>query len=194
MHSSSTLYWSNIHPNYIEAISIALSPLIHTVRTCVRTRQSILHDWSDEHALKILKNCYAALPSQGGKVIIMEQLMPVETPLEGTDGIGPACKAPMRTDMLMLVHCEGGRERSAIEYNGLAKQAGFRSFRVVCKIRDSMYSIMEAHKWFIGLQILHVGTIGNMITNRSWKRNKVVHGREWAHRVNRPLAAVEFEN
>jgi caffeic acid 3-O-methyltransferase len=105
-----------------------------------------LHDWSDEHVLKILKNCYVALPSQGGKVIIMEQLMPVETPLEATDGIRSACSAPVRKDMLMLVICEGGRERSALEYDGLVKQAGFTSFRVVSKVGDSLYSIMEAHK------------------------------------------------
>ena len=67
-------------------------------------------------------------------MIIMEQLMPMETPLEGTDGMGPACRAPMQTNMLMLVHCEGGRERLALEYDGLAKQAGFMSFRVVCKL------------------------------------------------------------
>jgi hypothetical protein len=105
-----------------------------------------LHDWSDEHALKILKNCYTALPTQGGKVIIMEQLMPVETPLEATDGIRRPSSAPVRLDMIMLVACEGGRERSALEYDGLAKQAGFTSFRVVSKVGDSLYSIMEAHK------------------------------------------------
>jgi hypothetical protein len=79
-------------------------------------------------------------------VIIMEQLMPVETPLEATDGISTTCRAPLRTDMLMLVHCEGGRERSSLDYDGLAKQAGFTSFRVVSKVGDSMYSVMEAHK------------------------------------------------
>ena len=79
-------------------------------------------------------------------MIIMEQLMPVETPLQATDGIRTTCGAPLRTDMLMLIHCEGGRERSAVEYDGLAKQAGFTSFRVVSRVGDSMYSIMEAHK------------------------------------------------
>ena len=79
-------------------------------------------------------------------MIIMEQLMPMETPVEGTDGIRTACRAPLKLDMLMLVHCEGGRERSALEYDGLAKQAGFKSFRVVSKVGDSMYSVMEAHK------------------------------------------------
>ncbi|XP_031263655.1 caffeic acid 3-O-methyltransferase-like [Pistacia vera] len=40
--------------------------------------QWILHDWSDEHCLKILKNCWEALPNSG-KVIIVEFIL-LETP------------------------------------------------------------------------------------------------------------------
>ncbi|XP_047260147.1 caffeic acid 3-O-methyltransferase-like [Capsicum annuum] len=32
--------------------------------------QGICHDWSDDHCLKLLKNCYEALPTNG-KVIIV---------------------------------------------------------------------------------------------------------------------------
>ena len=74
-------------------------------------------------------------------MIIIEELMPVEFPVEGTEGI-----RTVRKDMLMLLICGEGRERSAIEYDGLAKQAGFTSFRVVSKVRDSTFSVMEAHK------------------------------------------------
>ncbi|ONI23625.1 hypothetical protein PRUPE_2G199300 [Prunus persica] len=35
----------------------------------------ILHDWSDEHCLKLLKNCYKAIPDNG-KVIVVEALLP----------------------------------------------------------------------------------------------------------------------
>ncbi|KAJ0087394.1 hypothetical protein Patl1_08348 [Pistacia atlantica] len=38
----------------------------------------ILHDWSDEHCLKILKNCWEALPNSG-KVIIVDFIL-LETP------------------------------------------------------------------------------------------------------------------
>jgi len=31
----------------------------------------VLHDWSDEWCLKVLKNCYDAIPSDG-KVIVVE--------------------------------------------------------------------------------------------------------------------------
>ena len=79
-------------------------------------------------------------------MIIMEELMPVVTPLEGPGGIGPAYRAPVRKDMMMLVICEGGRERSALEYDALTKQAGFKSFRVVSQVGDTLYAVMEAHK------------------------------------------------
>ncbi|KAG5522797.1 hypothetical protein RHGRI_034817 [Rhododendron griersonianum] len=36
---------------------------------------SVLHDWGDEHCLKVLKNCYKALPKDG-KVIIIELVKP----------------------------------------------------------------------------------------------------------------------
>ncbi|KAF2283206.1 hypothetical protein GH714_043538 [Hevea brasiliensis] len=36
----------------------------------------ILHDWSDEHCLKLLKNCYEAIPDHG-KVIVVDAVLPV---------------------------------------------------------------------------------------------------------------------
>ncbi|KAF2283205.1 hypothetical protein GH714_043537 [Hevea brasiliensis] len=36
----------------------------------------ILHDWSDEHCLKLLKNCYEAIPDDG-KVIVVDAVLPV---------------------------------------------------------------------------------------------------------------------
>ncbi|KAH9725312.1 Flavone 3'-O-methyltransferase 1 [Citrus sinensis] len=35
----------------------------------------ILHDWSDEHCLKLLKNCHKSIP-EGGKVIVVESVLP----------------------------------------------------------------------------------------------------------------------
>jgi caffeic acid 3-O-methyltransferase len=37
--------------------------------------QWILHDWSDEQCLKLLKNCYDATPNDG-KVIVVEAVLP----------------------------------------------------------------------------------------------------------------------
>ncbi|KAI3759722.1 hypothetical protein L6452_07740 [Arctium lappa] len=35
----------------------------------------ILHDWGDDHCIKLLKNCWAALPEHG-KVVVVEAIMP----------------------------------------------------------------------------------------------------------------------
>ena len=36
----------------------------------------ILHDWTDEHCMKILENCYKALLNNG-KVIIIDAILPM---------------------------------------------------------------------------------------------------------------------
>ncbi|KAJ7965232.1 Caffeic acid O-methyltransferase [Quillaja saponaria] len=85
----------------------------------------ICHDWSDEHCLKFLKNCYEALPDNG-KVIVAEGILPVapDTSL--------ATKSIVHVDVIMLAHNPGGKERTEKEFEALAKGAGFRGFRVVC--------------------------------------------------------------
>ncbi|OIW15324.1 hypothetical protein TanjilG_10764 [Lupinus angustifolius] len=83
----------------------------------------ICHDWSDEHCLKFLKNCYEALP-ENGKVIVAECILPVapDTSL--------ATKGVVHIDVIMLAHNPGGKERTEKEFEALAKGAGFKGFRV----------------------------------------------------------------
>nr|QCQ29269.1 caffeic acid O-methyltransferase [Camellia fraterna] len=85
----------------------------------------ICHDWSDDHCLKFLKNCYDALP-HNGKVIIAECILPVapDTKL--------ATKNVVHIDVIMLAHNPGGKERTQKEFEALAKGAGFAGFRVMC--------------------------------------------------------------
>ncbi|CAK9139040.1 unnamed protein product [Ilex paraguariensis] len=85
----------------------------------------ICHDWSDEHCLKFLKNCYEALPNNG-KVIIAECILPE----------APDSKLTTRNviliDVIMLAHNPGGKERTEKEFEALAKGAGFQGFRKMC--------------------------------------------------------------
>nr|XP_010911558.1 tricetin 3',4',5'-O-trimethyltransferase [Elaeis guineensis] len=82
----------------------------------------IMHDWSDELCAKILKNCYKALPDNG-KVILVECILPVAPePTLSAQGVFIA-------DMIMLAHNPGGKERTAKEYEALAKGAGFTGFK-----------------------------------------------------------------
>ncbi|XP_074582871.1 tricetin 3',4',5'-O-trimethyltransferase-like [Curcuma longa] len=82
----------------------------------------ILHDWSDEHCAKLLKNCYSALPANG-KVIVVECVLPVvPEPTLKAQGV-------FHIDLIMLAHNPGGKERTEQEFESLAKQAGFAGFK-----------------------------------------------------------------
>jgi hypothetical protein len=74
----------------------------------------ILHDWSDEACLSILKNCRRAI-NPGGRILVVESLI---------GQIGAPDSASM-LDMTMLVVL-GGRERNLEEYTALFTAAGFR--------------------------------------------------------------------
>ncbi|KAK8945431.1 Flavone O-methyltransferase 1 [Platanthera guangdongensis] len=84
----------------------------------------ILHDWSDEHSLKILKNCWKALPANG-KVILAECVLPAEPKAN------LAAQTVFLIDLIMLAHNPGGKERTEKEFDLLAKEAGFSTFRAI---------------------------------------------------------------
>ncbi|XP_051138390.1 caffeic acid 3-O-methyltransferase 2 [Andrographis paniculata] len=97
----------------------------------------ICHDWSDEHCEKILKNCYSALP-ENGKVILAECILP-----EAPD-TGMSTKNTIHVDVVMLAHNPGGKERTEMEFQALAKAAGFNQFYKVCEAYNSW--IIELYK------------------------------------------------
>ncbi|XP_039118138.1 tricetin 3',4',5'-O-trimethyltransferase-like [Dioscorea cayenensis subsp. rotundata] len=80
----------------------------------------ILHDWSDEHGLKILKICRKALPKDG-KVILVECILPVAP--DNTN----VTQYLFNLDMAMLAHNHGGKERTAQEFESMAKTSWFFS-------------------------------------------------------------------
>ncbi|EXC32921.1 Caffeic acid 3-O-methyltransferase [Morus notabilis] len=82
----------------------------------------ILHDWSDEHCLKLLKNCYKATP-ENGKVIVVESVLPVEAETN------TAVKSTSQLDVLMMTQNPGGKERSTQQFLALATDAGFRGIK-----------------------------------------------------------------
>ncbi|MCL7032543.1 hypothetical protein MKW94_016914 [Papaver nudicaule] len=97
----------------------------------------ILHDWSDEHCLKLLKNCYEALPDCG-KVIIVEANLPAVVDESVTS------KLLYASDMIMLAQNPGGKERTFSEFEALAKQSGFASCEILCPAYYNV--VMEFHK------------------------------------------------
>ncbi|CAK9875732.1 unnamed protein product [Sphagnum jensenii] len=85
----------------------------------------ILHDWNDSECVTILRNCFNALPTSGGKVIAVESVLP-DLLLESELGAGPT--VPLRMDLMMLAFASvGARERTLHEFQELAKTAGFAS-------------------------------------------------------------------
>jgi predicted transcriptional regulator len=73
----------------------------------------VLHDWSDENAGRVLRNCRAAM-HPGSRLLIAEMVLPTT---ENVD-IG------FIMDMKMLVHTSG-RERTLGEYQSLLEHNGF---------------------------------------------------------------------
>ncbi|KAL6972182.1 Caffeic acid 3-O-methyltransferase 1 [Sarracenia purpurea var. burkii] len=84
----------------------------------------IFHDWTNEHCLKFLKNCYDALPDNG-MVIVAECILPM------TPDTTLATKIVSCADIIMFANTPGGKERTEKEFEDLAKGAGFEGFRVV---------------------------------------------------------------
>ncbi|XAR62912.1 Caffeate O-methyltransferase [Bertholletia excelsa] len=85
----------------------------------------ILHDWSDDYCLKLLKNCHEALPDNG-KVIAVEGILPV------VPDSSPATKAMCQLDLVMLTQNPGGKERTHQEFLALATAAGFSGISLQC--------------------------------------------------------------
>ncbi|KAI3515399.1 hypothetical protein L1887_14294 [Cichorium endivia] len=84
----------------------------------------VLHDWSDDDCIKILKNCLKAIPKDTGKLIIAEV---VQHPLEDDD---PFDDTRLTYDLVMFSHFCDGRERTEFEWKKLLGEAGFSHYNI----------------------------------------------------------------
>ncbi|XAR72583.1 Trans-resveratrol di-O-methyltransferase [Bertholletia excelsa] len=85
----------------------------------------ILHDWSDEESIKILKRCKEAIPSKekGGKVIIMDMI--IENEKEDHESV----ETKLFFDMALMILLTG-RERTKKEWAKLFFEAGFSEYKI----------------------------------------------------------------
>jgi hypothetical protein len=90
----------------------------------------IIHDWDDERATQILRNCHRAM-RPGGKVLIVDAVIPP----------GNRAHFGKLLDLEMLVLTPRGRERTQAEFRELLKRSGFRLRRVFPT--DTHLSIVE---------------------------------------------------
>jgi predicted O-methyltransferase YrrM len=90
----------------------------------------IVHDWDDEHATAILKNCRRAM--EKGKLLIVERPIPP----------GNLVSRGKYSDLNMLVLLRG-RERTIAEYGVLFEAAGFRLTQTIPLRSEEHFSIIE---------------------------------------------------
>jgi len=91
----------------------------------------ILHDWDDAACGKILAAIRKAIPPDGRLLVSEKIILP-----------GPSGYYGKITDLVMLVHNQGGRERTEAEYRELFARAGFKLTRIVPTFAD--HSLLES--------------------------------------------------
>lgn len=92
----------------------------------------IIHDWDDDKAITILKNCHNAL-NANGRVLIVESVI--------APGNEPSFAKLLDLTMMAL---PGGKERTAVEYQSLLEASGFTFAQIVPTSSD--VSIIEGQK------------------------------------------------
>lgn len=85
----------------------------------ILTMHHILHDWDDDHCVLLLRNCLRALEPDG-KVLTLEAIVQ-----SGIDGAENTFRD------LQMMALNGGRERTAAEFERLFRAAGLRLTRVI---------------------------------------------------------------
>jgi SAM-dependent methyltransferase len=99
--------------------------------------KNILHNWHDDEAATILRNCRAAVPADG-RLLIVEPVLP-DVVVPGDPVLGPV----LAGDLNLLV-ATGGLERTRREYERLLEGSGWRPLGVTPFPRPSGLSLVEA--------------------------------------------------
>jgi hypothetical protein len=84
----------------------------------------VIHDWDDEHSIRILQACRRAM-SSAAKLLILDRVMPEQ--------IRPdlITQGNVRIDLVMMTGTTGGCERTATEFQTILDAAGLRLRRVI---------------------------------------------------------------
>uniref|UniRef100_A0A0E0LK97 Uncharacterized protein n=1 Tax=Oryza punctata TaxID=4537 RepID=A0A0E0LK97_ORYPU len=84
----------------------------------------VLHDWSDEDCIKILKRCKEAIPSRdaGGKIIIIDVVV-------GSSSQA-MCQGTQQLFDLIISVLTPGKERDEEEWCSIFKEAGFTKYKI----------------------------------------------------------------
>ena len=96
--------------------------------------KSVLHDWDDDDAVRILRSVAAAM-SPSARLFVLERLRPEPTGFSAVD------RAVARSDLNMLVGT-GGKERSEATYRELLESSGLHAQRTLALLPG--YGSIEA--------------------------------------------------
>lgn len=97
----------------------------------------VLKNLDDEQCLNVLKNCYTALPD-GGKLMVVEIVLP-DIPDSSISS-----QSVFQFDVYLTNMNAGGKERTAGEFQALAKAAGFSGIQAMVRAYDE--TLLEFHK------------------------------------------------
>jgi hypothetical protein len=92
----------------------------------------ILHDWDDERAVAILRNCRRSI-AEDGRLLVLEQVLP--------EGDEPSYAKVIDLIMLTVV---GGRERTQAEWDSLLRAGGFELVEVTMRPAASLIAAAPA--------------------------------------------------
>ncbi|TYG67438.1 hypothetical protein ES288_D05G076100v1 [Gossypium darwinii] len=82
---------------------------------------------TDDDCLKLLKNCYKAIPDEG-KIVVVDCMLP-DVP-NTSSGVRATCQA----DVVMMTQNPGGKERTKQELEALLSKAGFSGIKYECYV------------------------------------------------------------
>ncbi|KAJ7539162.1 hypothetical protein O6H91_11G079100 [Diphasiastrum complanatum] len=99
--------------------------------------KNVMHDWDDDHCMKVLLNCHKVLPDDGKLIVADIVLNPISNDKAGLTGL--------IADMVMIAHSNGGKERREDEWQNLLNGAGFTIKRIL-ELQPGPGSVIEACK------------------------------------------------
>ncbi|XP_019193583.1 PREDICTED: trans-resveratrol di-O-methyltransferase-like [Ipomoea nil] len=98
----------------------------------------VLHDWSDEESVKILKKCKESIPSKenGGKIIIIDMV------IGNVRNDEKSIETQILFDMLAMIALTG-RQRAEKDWAKLFFEAGFSDYKIILIL--GVRSLIEAY-------------------------------------------------
>ena len=96
--------------------------------------KSVLHNWDDDRASRILERCAGAMRRES-RLMILERVMPERI------SSAPEDREAVRSDLQMLLGCDGC-ERTQAQFDALLRGAGLQAKGVMALTRD--FSLIEA--------------------------------------------------